>query len=49
MKKEIYCPLCLKRGKKKIIGKVSEDTEGVLYLWCKEDKKEVKVVINKNK
>ena len=43
MKKNIYCPLCLKRGKKKILGRVSDDTCGTLYLWCKVDKKEMKI------
>jgi hypothetical protein len=43
MKKDIYCPLCLKRGKKKILGRVSDDTSGTLYLWCKVDKKEMKI------
>lgn len=43
MKKIIYCPLCLKRGKKKILGKVSNDTNGTLYLWCKVDKKELEI------
>lgn len=43
MKKNIYCPLCLKRGKKKILGRVSDDTSGTLYLWCKVDKKEIEI------
>lgn len=43
MKKNIYCPLCLKRGKKKILGRVSGDANGTLYLWCKVDKKEVEI------
>lgn len=45
MKKIIYCPLCLKRGKQKVLCRVSNDTKGTLYLWCKVDRKEIEVHI----
>lgn len=47
MKKYIYCPECAKRGKKKLLGAVEEGSKGAVYLWCKEDKKAIKINLNK--
>ncbi|BFL08349.1 MULTISPECIES: hypothetical protein [Thomasclavelia] len=49
MKKEIYCPVCAKRGKKKLLGAVEEGSKGTVYLWCKEDKKPIKIELSKIK
>jgi len=43
MRRVIYCPLCLKKGKKKLLAKVDCNAKGTLYLWCKEDKKEIQI------
>lgn len=43
MKKMIYCPECLKKGKKKRLAVVKDDTRGTIYLWCKECRKEIKI------
>lgn len=49
MKKNIYCPECAKRGKDKLLGAVEEGSKGILYLWCKEDKKPIKINLSKIK
>jgi hypothetical protein len=46
MKRNVYCPECLKRGKKKILCKVDANVRGTLYLWCKEDRKEIEIKLN---
>lgn len=46
MKKNIYCPECLKRGKKKILCRADFHAQGIVYLWCKEDKKEIEIRLN---
>lgn len=33
--KDIYCPLCKAKGKKKLLGRCDEHAEGKIYLWCK--------------
>jgi len=43
--KNIYCPVCAKNGKKKLIGRCDENARGVLYLWCKGHRGEVEIDI----
>jgi len=40
IKKNIYCPHCQKR-----LGVYEEGTTGIVYLWCKKEKKEIKINI----
>lgn len=50
MKKKIMCPYCAEKGLKSWIG--SEDGlagEGMLYLWCKKCKREVRIDLIKHK
>ena len=42
-------PVCAKRGKKKLLGAVEEGSKGTVYLWCKEDKKPIKIELSKIK
>jgi len=40
IKKNIYCPHCQKR-----LGVYEEGASGIIYLWCKKEKKEIKINI----
>ena len=40
MKRKVYCPVC-----KKWLFSVGEYTTGNVYIWCKQCKKEIKIVI----
>lgn len=33
--RDIYCPICKANGKEKLLLKVSDDTEGILYPKCR--------------
>lgn len=46
MKTNIYCPECAKKGKKKLLGAVEKGAKGTVYLWCKEDKKAIKIELS---
>ena len=42
---EIRCSECINRGDKPTLLGVVEDAEGVLRLWCKKCRKEIRVEI----
>lgn len=42
---EIYCPECLKQGRKKLLLIVGAETSGTLYPYCKIHKKQVKIAL----
>lgn len=44
---DIYCPECEKRGRKKLLMKADSDARGVIYPFCKECRKEVKIELTK--
>lgn len=43
--KEIRCSECINRGDKPTLLGVVENAEGVLRLWCKKCRREIRVVI----
>lgn len=46
----IFCKECENKGKKPhFLGRVSDDTEGALYFYCRSCRKEIKVVISGGK
>lgn len=46
--KEILCSECAKRGKKSLLGKV-ECAEGVVLLWCKNCRAQIRATITKDR
>ena len=46
IEKEILCPDCLKRGKRKLLGK-NMTAEGEIKLWCNACKEEKVIHITK--
>lgn len=46
IEKEILCPECLKRGKRKLLGK-NITAEGEIKLWCNACKEEKVIHITK--
>ena len=46
--KDILCSECAKHGKRSLLGKV-ERAEGVVLLWCKHCRAQVRVTITKDK
>lgn len=46
MLREIRCSECKKKGYPPVLlGVVADNTEGVLYLWCRRCKKEIRVEV----
>ena len=43
--KEIFCPDCLKRGKRKLLGK-NVNAKGTIKLWCNACKEEKEITMN---
>ena len=39
----IYCPVCLKQGRKKKLLEVDENAKGILYPYCKGHRGEVRI------
>lgn len=39
----VYCPECEKKGRKKLLMKVDENANGVIYPWCKVCHKNIKI------
>lgn len=48
MGKEILCSECAKHGKRSLLGKV-ERAEGVVLLWCRNCRAQIRVTISKDK
>lgn len=46
--KDILCSECAKRGKRSLLGRV-ERAEGVVLLWCKHCREQMRVTITKDK
>ena len=46
MKKNIYCPECLKRGYKKKLLEVEDNATGIIYPYCKCCHKNVTIKLN---
>jgi len=42
----VYCPVCESKGRIKKIARVDEHSKGKIYLWCKNCKQEVEVILN---
>ena len=43
----IFCHECENKGKKpRFLGRVSDDTEGTLYFYCRSCHREIKVTIS---
>ncbi len=47
LKINIYCPVCAKRGTKKKLLEVDYNAHGKIYPWCKMDKQNVEVDLDK--
>ncbi len=45
--KDVFCPTCKKFGHKKLLFRTSENSKGVVVVWCKGCKKEVKIELDK--
>lgn len=46
--KDILCSECAKQGKRSLLGKV-EQAEGVVSLWCKHCRAQMRITITKDK
>lgn len=46
MIKNIYCPVCLKNGKRKLLFRCDSETKGIVYSFCKVCKKEYGIDVN---
>lgn len=45
---EIYCPECAKTGRRKLLMKADSDAKGIVYPYCKECRREVKIELTKS-
>ncbi len=46
-KKEVYCPICEKRGRRKLLLKKHTSAKGEIFVWCRECKAEVKISLDR--
>ena len=47
MTDKVYCPECLKRGRKQFVLYVDCKTAGIIFPYCKKCKKNIEVDLNK--